>query len=97
MVSWFCGCAGICLLKLKEPPIVASVNRWNVLEPESASSSSISCVKTKDPGKQGGNHHQSVPGLEPSSSHSSSAEAEGDLSKADASSKVVDDWEKAYE
>lgn len=80
--------------KGKESPIVASVNRWNVLEPESVSSSSTSSVKTEDSGKRVGN--QSVPGLEPSPSHSNSAETEGDTSEADAS-EVVDDWEKAYE
>ncbi|CBI15614.3 unnamed protein product, partial [Vitis vinifera] len=45
--------------KGKESPIVASVNRWNVLEPELVSSSSTSSVKTEDSGKRVGN--QSVP------------------------------------
>ncbi|KAK7314674.1 hypothetical protein VNO77_33201 [Canavalia gladiata] len=75
----------------KEAPITATVNRWNILDQESSSSSSFTTVGTKVSGKQTENSAVSM--LE---SHAGGSNEEGKLDTAEVS-EVVDDWEKAYE
>ncbi|KAK7271182.1 hypothetical protein RJT34_26865 [Clitoria ternatea] len=76
----------------KETPIAASINRWNILDQESSSSSLIAAVKTEVSGKQTDNNG-AVSRLE---SHASGSNVEGNIDTTEVS-EVVDDWEKAYE
>ncbi|KAG5134235.1 hypothetical protein JHK82_025423 [Glycine max] len=67
----------------KEAPLAASLNRWNVLEQESSSSSSSTTIRADISGKK----------TENTGEEGGSKEEEN----LDATSEVVDDWEKAYE
>ncbi|TKY44830.1 NF-X1-type zinc finger protein NFXL1 [Spatholobus suberectus] len=77
----------------KEAPIAASLNRWNVLEQESGSSSSSSfkTVRAEVSGRQTENSAVSMLVSGAGGSHE-----EGNSDAAEVS-EVVDDWEKAYE
>ncbi|KAK9278362.1 hypothetical protein L1049_027927 [Liquidambar formosana] len=81
--------------KGKEAPIAASINRWNVLDPEMGLSSSAASPSIDEPGK--GTASQTASDLEPNTSvYNSAGKHGGEFSKVD-TSEVVDDWEKAYE
>jgi transcriptional repressor NF-X1 len=86
--------------KGKEAPIVASINRWSVLDSEKADSSSAASVKMEDPAKQVAGSLSSS-GLESNASTSSAsrqpAMQSGGVSREEDLSVVVDDWEKAYD
>jgi len=86
--------------KGKEAPIVASINRWSVLDSEKADSSSAASVKMEDPAKQVAGSLSSS-GLESNTSTSSAsrqpAMQSGGVSREEDLSVVVDDWEKAYD
>ncbi|KAK3414974.1 hypothetical protein EUGRSUZ_H00552 [Eucalyptus grandis] len=83
------------ILKEKEAPISASVNRWSVLDSENATSSSaplvgkeINSIKFED---------QVVVGPESKAGGSSSEGTQGLVSSGVEATEVVDDWEEACE
>lgn len=80
--------------KEKEVPVVASSNRWSVLESGSSSKSSDASAKVENLQKQ-----PEAPSMSASKGEESSSnlplQQEG--SSNDMSGDVVDDWEKAYE
>ncbi|XP_061340039.1 NF-X1-type zinc finger protein NFXL1-like [Gastrolobium bilobum] len=79
----------------KEAPLTALLNRWNVLDQESSTSSSFTTVGTEVSGK---NTESSV--VSRLESHAGGSNEEGQLggnSDVAEVSEVVDDWEKAYE
>ncbi|KAF3437828.1 hypothetical protein FNV43_RR20584 [Rhamnella rubrinervis] len=76
----------------KEAPLATSINRWNVLDPETTLSSSSASVRIKDSGKQatGSSFSSSENARDPDSmiqNGKSTTETEN--------SEVVDDWEDA--
>ncbi|GAV63752.1 zf-NF-X1 domain-containing protein [Cephalotus follicularis] len=81
--------------KGKEAPIPASINRWSVLDSETALSSTAASLKTEDAGKQVGPH--STSGLELNVCGSIIMGQPGAAHNETQISDVVDDWEKAYE
>ncbi|KAH7529227.1 hypothetical protein FEM48_Zijuj05G0162300 [Ziziphus jujuba var. spinosa] len=78
----------------KEAPLATSLNRWNVLDSETALSSSSTSVRIKDSGKQAAGG--------PSSSSEdtkdlNSVAQHGKIITMTENSEVVDDWEDAYD
>ncbi|XP_057446864.1 NF-X1-type zinc finger protein NFXL1-like [Lotus japonicus] len=80
----------------KAAPITASLNRWNVLNQESSSSSSVTTGRAEVSGKQ---KESSAVSKSVSDAGGSNEEGKqhGDNSDAAEVPEVVDDWEKAYE
>ena len=79
----------------KGTPLAASLNRWSVLDPESALSSSSTSAGIKDSAKgaAGGSHLSLESNL---STPSPSGQHVGNITETEAS-EVVDDWEQAYD
>lgn len=83
--------------KEKEAPIAATVNRWNILDPDSSVNLSSAPIRVEEPGNPSGS--RSAEDLEPNASGSSSNTAgrDGKESSELDKSEVLDDWEKAYD
>lgn len=76
----------------KETPLATSINRWNVLDSETAPASSSASVRIKDSGKQaaGGSSSSSKNTVDPDS-----GPQHGKNLTETEDSEVVDDWEEA--
>ncbi|KAK6921402.1 Zinc finger, NF-X1-type [Dillenia turbinata] len=83
--------------KGKEDPITTSINRWNILDPDTGGlGSSAASARTTESGNN--NRESSVLGLESEASGSSSSgHKQGEEFNLAETSDVLDDWEKAYE
>ncbi|KAJ8771971.1 hypothetical protein K2173_027148 [Erythroxylum novogranatense] len=79
--------------KGKETPVLASINRWSVLDSETAPSSVVASVGIDDASKQ----VETTSGLESTASISLLSGQQTAVSNDAELSDVVDDWEEAYD